>query len=463
MNAIISGRNAVALLLDGDQLKSLHADAIDTLVPRKPADLPFLVGDANDLQFLENVTPEEIAAHLKRAQDDDEALQLLLILLDPELSEGVRQEAAEALEELLTDELFAAVVVRFSNLPAETLDNLLPGESVSHQYLRNVLYACPLPSSADTLGAIECCKQRSAVLVQNFLETLLKLQPIIHKVHLAWEAIPNATFGSDEMRVTWRAGLVRGGVFQDLVMKIAIGESVGKIQAPSLPKTMVKSLPEFEAVQRLWIEPLRQEFQAPERSTKQGSSKTTTESVKPSRRAIDTEVNLSPKIDSNWIVSRQDAVRFYLSKRWNLRGDDLDDVLQETLNTALKSFANYKGHSNVESGTLLIGIAKNVAQSYFRRLDRYERRCAPIEMAESIGLILNDETEAEKLAQLMREKLSELPEKYKQVLELIFYQDYREREAAEKLGIPVDRLYSIKSDALKRLRKLCLKDARFKP
>jgi hypothetical protein len=84
-------------------------------------------------------------------------------------------------------------------------------------------------------------------------------------------------------------------------------------------------------------------------------------------------------------------------------------------------------------------------------------------MAECIGLVFEDETEAEELAQLMREKLSKLPEKYMQVLELIFYQDYREREAAEKLGIPVDRLYSIKSDALKRLRKLCAKDSRLKP
>jgi RNA polymerase sigma factor (sigma-70 family) len=116
----------------------------------------------------------------------------------------------------------------------------------------------------------------------------------------------------------------------------------------------------------------------------------------------------------------------------------------------------------VEPDTFLIGIAKNVAQSYCRRLDRQARRRAPFEMAESIGLILNYETEAEELAKLLREKISELPKKYVQVLELIFYQDYREREAAEKLGIPVDRLYSIKSDALKRLRKLCAKDKRFK-
>jgi RNA polymerase sigma-70 factor (ECF subfamily) len=342
MNAIISGRNAVALLLDGDHLKSFHADAIDTLVPRKLADLPFLFGDGNDLQFLENVTCDEAATRLRRERDNEEALQLLLILLDPELSKEVRQEAAEALEELLADELLAAVIVRFGNLPAETLDKLQLGESATHQYLRNVMYAHHLPNNADMQGAIQSCKQSSAVLVQDFLETLNKLQPIIHKIHLAWEAIPNANFGSDEMRAKWHADLVREGVFQDLVMKIARGKSVGTIQAPSLPESVIKTLPEFDVIQRLWIEPLRHEF-------------TGTES-----------------------------------------------------------------------------------------------------------LILKDETEAEELAHLIREKLSELPEEYKQVMELLFYQDHREREAAEKLGIPVDRLYSIKSDALKRLRKLCAKDARFK-
>lgn len=170
-----------------------------------------------------------------------------------------------------------------------------------------------------------------------------------------------------------------------------------------------------------------------------------------------------PQIDGEWIASRQAAVRFYLSKRWNLRGDDLDDVLQETLAAALQSFGNYKGLNNAEPGTFLIGIAKNVAQSHFRRLDRHERRRAPIEIAECIGIVFTDEAEAEELAKLLREKILQLPKKYVQVLELVFYQDYREREAAEKLGIPVDRLYSIKSDALKRLRKLCGKDARLKP
>jgi RNA polymerase sigma factor (sigma-70 family) len=172
--------------------------------------------------------------------------------------------------------------------------------------------------------------------------------------------------------------------------------------------------------------------------------------------------NRPTTIDGEWIASRRDAVRYYLCKKWHLRGDELEEVLQETMMAALQSFGNYQGLNNAEPGTYLIGIAKNVVQSYFRRLERHERRQVPIELAECMEVVFKDEAEAAEVARLLKEKISKLPKKYVQVLDLIFYQHYREGETAKKLGIPASRVYSIKSDALKRLRKLCRKDARFK-
>lgn len=84
-------------------------------------------------------------------------------------------------------------------------------------------------------------------------------------------------------------------------------------------------------------------------------------------------------------------------------------------------------------------------------------------MAESIGWLFSDETEAEELDRFLQEKFLKLPKKYVQVLRLMYYQDYKERDAAAALGISVDKLYSLKSDALKRLRKLCKNDPRFRP
>jgi len=168
-------------------------------------------------------------------------------------------------------------------------------------------------------------------------------------------------------------------------------------------------------------------------------------------------------IDRDWIASRREAVKYYLQNKWSLRGDDLDEVLQDTMVAALQSFGNYEARNNAEPGTYLIGIAKNVVQSYFRRRDRHEHRRASIDIAENIGFFFPDETEAEELAGFLREKISKLPENYVQVLRLIYYQDYKERDAAAEMGIPVDKLYSLKSDALKRLRKLCKDDPRFGP
>jgi RNA polymerase sigma factor (sigma-70 family) len=166
--------------------------------------------------------------------------------------------------------------------------------------------------------------------------------------------------------------------------------------------------------------------------------------------------------DDHWIASRRDAVKFYLWKRWHLNDDDLEEVLQETMVAALQSFSNFKGLNNAEPYTYLIGIAKNVVHSYFRRRDRHENRRAPLEFAESIGVVFRDEAEAEELAKIFDEIFSKMPEKYVQVLKLIYYQDYRERDAAAAMGIPVEKFYSLKSDALKRLRKLCKKDGRFR-
>lgn len=168
-------------------------------------------------------------------------------------------------------------------------------------------------------------------------------------------------------------------------------------------------------------------------------------------------------IDHEWIASRREAVKQYLWKKWNLNGHDLEEVLQETMVAALQSFDKYEARNNAEPGTYLIGIAKNVVQSYFRRRDRHERRRVSVEIAESIGVLFRDELEAEELAAFFRKKFSRLPKKYVQVLKLIFYQDYKERDAAAEMGIPVDKFYSLKSDALKRLRKLCKSDPRRDP
>lgn len=155
-------------------------------------------------------------------------------------------------------------------------------------------------------------------------------------------------------------------------------------------------------------------------------------------------------------------MKYYLKKKWGIDGVDLEEVTQETMVAALQSFDKYEARNDAEPGTYLLGIAKNVAQTYFRKKGRYVKRTAPLEFADSIGDLFHDQAEANEIARMLKAKLALLPEKYVQVLELAFYKGFKEGEIAQMLGLPRDKVYNYKSDGLKRLRKLCKKDPLFR-
>ena len=104
MQAVISGRAGAALLIDGEDWTSLHADDLAEAVPRNPGDFPFLFGDADDLQFLENVDRKKVTKELALACDRETSLRLALFVLDADLPSDVREEAACELDTLLNEE-----------------------------------------------------------------------------------------------------------------------------------------------------------------------------------------------------------------------------------------------------------------------------------------------------------------------------------------------------------------------
>lgn len=144
MQAVISGRAGVALLLDGQQLRSLHAGAAETVL-RREREIPYLLGEAADLQFLENVEFPEISDRLELATAQADALHLALILLDPELPQDVRCDAAGEL-----DDLFGIEGVRGG--------------------VEAILFSRPLPDEADLRGALSCCSGRSEAVRDLLIE-----------------------------------------------------------------------------------------------------------------------------------------------------------------------------------------------------------------------------------------------------------------------------------------------------
>lgn len=227
MNAVISGQSGVAVLLDGVRLASIHAGSDEAPVDRSPGEVRFLLGDARDLEFLEDTAPEEVRDRLEVASSKYDALHLALILLDRELSHDTRRTAAEELDELLAEDVIARSV-------------------------ESVLYAHPLPRSGDLAGARSACTGRTG-RTRAFLGKLDLLQPVIAEIHKAWERVPMHLFGTDEDRRHFLSTAVKEGLFRDLAIRAA-ARATDDFVSSSLTTPAVGGLANARKILQLWVE-----------------------------------------------------------------------------------------------------------------------------------------------------------------------------------------------------------------
>lgn len=195
MNAVVSGRFGVAVIVEGGNLFSLHTDDPDVAVPRSAGDLRALLGEGRDLEILENTDIKMIKETLLRARSRDEALHLALILLDPGYSTETREEAVGALDELLED------------------DKVVEG-------LHAIFCAEPFPDGADVPNAKATATKVGAKRVCELLASLSWLQPCIRAARLAWDAIPLPLFGDPATRGNAQAEAVRSGLFRRLALAL---------------------------------------------------------------------------------------------------------------------------------------------------------------------------------------------------------------------------------------------------
>lgn len=198
MDAIISGRAGVALLIEGEACFSFDVENPAALAPRRHTDLRLLFGEAPDLEFFEGVNREEATRHLRLAFDRGAALDLVLILLDPELSVGVRDAAAAELERLIS------------------------GHEPVRAYLEDILYGKPLPAACDLDSAVARCRELGQT--PELLFVLLQLgfrQSTIQHVWRAWEGVPAEAFGGEERRLELHQAFAQAGLFSRYVKSLA--------------------------------------------------------------------------------------------------------------------------------------------------------------------------------------------------------------------------------------------------
>ena len=227
MQAVVSGRAGVALLLNGDQIASLRVGAGGSTEPCDLEDFPFLFGDAKDLEFVEDLDLPQIADRLAREHSKQMALQLVLISLDEALSIRTRRAAGEELESLFAED--------------EVQD-----------FVERVLHAHVLPPSADPKGALVILPG-NARRVKSLLGALAASQQSIALVQYAWEGIPQSLFGGSANHGQARAVAVREGLFRDLVRRLKEGDSLEAFVSTSFENETVRDLPNSQIWFAKWL------------------------------------------------------------------------------------------------------------------------------------------------------------------------------------------------------------------
>ena len=237
MNAILSGLTGTGFLIEGDRFYAINLDTPDEAVPVEETSIPYFFPDYRTLCFLEDVTAEKAVTKLQELYHGEEALDLALFLFDEELSDELRSEAAEALEELLQEHK-----VRF--------------------YLESVLYAKPLPPSADVKGALNATEKGNAISVSCFLRTLVERQEQIALTRRGWDALPQELFRSIEARTEAHSIVLDTGLFPKLVK----GLISGKLDSfQSVAFLALQSVANYREIVESWVQLLGAQKTMPSR------------------------------------------------------------------------------------------------------------------------------------------------------------------------------------------------------
>jgi tetratricopeptide (TPR) repeat protein len=188
MKALISGQAGIAVLMDGEACSSIEVHSL-ACVPRAAHDVPYLVGDASDLIELDGISRDEAARELEAAWSKDRSIHLALIALDREAASENRRSAVECLPDLLKD------------LPVA-------------DFVRNRLYAAPLPPSADSSGALELAVSSGSSIFAGILEEVRADQEPIRRNRLAWDALRPDLFGGIAEKEQFGFAAVESGMFR---------------------------------------------------------------------------------------------------------------------------------------------------------------------------------------------------------------------------------------------------------
>jgi len=121
-----------------------------------------------------------------------------------------------------------------------------------------------------------------------------------------------------------------------------------------------------------------------------------------------------------------------------------EEVLQETMMVVWDQADRFEGRS--KATTWMLGIARNLSHSLFRREERGARQ-------PNAPAVVDDPGPAAERAVRIEAAISHLSPRLREVLHLVFYEELTLREVAEILGIPEGTVKSRMHNARKALAK----------
>ena len=242
-NAMISGRANMSVIVDGANVFSLNS-AEGELVRQQPEALGHLFGGARDWDFVESESLEYIRRKHRLANEREQALDVVLILLDRSYSNKTRKEAAVDLANLLRDDEVLAA-------------------------LEAVMFSTPLPKGLDVSETLTFLKTAGGTVADNLTETtetwlrrLSQLQPTIRVVHDSFKIQTEQGIAPAELAEA-DAAFVRTGVFRDFVLGIHSGLSPKELADSKLNDPLLRMrLPDqrLTSIFRHWTPSLLKTF-----------------------------------------------------------------------------------------------------------------------------------------------------------------------------------------------------------
>jgi RNA polymerase sigma factor (sigma-70 family) len=403
MNAVISGQSGVAVLVDSTRLASIHAGSDAAPVDRSPGEVRFLLGEARDLEFLEDIAPEEVRRRLEVSTSCYDALHLALILLDGELSRDTRRTAAEELDELLALEGIAS-------------------------FVESVLHAQPLPKGGDLLGGRSACSggtQRALALVERFEA----LQTVIREVHGAWEKMADSHFGTAEDRQHALSLAVKEGLFRDLVAIREAGASVDSFLSIAVQNPSFQQIENSQHLLRDWVAEIQKHGE--ERSVLQFRvpyvAKASARLAAAQGRQGDVVARAEPSIDE-LLRSLRPQMKQILG-RYRIPAHDAEDLLQESLFSTIQKWETLED----PAGWLLTTL-RNRCVVYWRKRRNTLYNAVDTAILELLAEPVAAPQERAELLRDLSDLLEKLPLRCRTLLRLRYSLGYDSSEVAEKMG-----------------------------